>query len=188
MKKLLLILLCLPMIGFSEEKLYYNFGDYTVELNGGLYNKNQSKYYDWVDRDLMLYYENYLENNFSIRMAVKSTNPFPSLRQRIYNSRNDTEINHTLISDILNWNNEEIYYQNASYKDYGLTQLLWAEFEYSAKFSDYNIDIVTRSRRSFKEAKDEGTIYIFLLRRFFSLLPYLIYLIPIYFLYKRIRK
>ena len=62
------------------------------------------------------------------------------------------------------------------------------EFEYSLTFNRHDLNCGYRTKRTFQEARAEGSVHIFVLRRLFSYLPYALYLLIIYFIYKRIKK
>ena len=195
MKKLLLILLCMPLIGFGND----------IIVREGLYN-HSGELYDWVNRDLLIFYEKAVEKDynegssciflgsraFDLVSAMKKHRGIESFTKLAYSTEGRLYVEkpypQELINEINEWNRNRIYFYKACHKEYDLGDILMRDFEYGLSFNYTRNNEFFRSKRTFTEASDEGSINIFFLRRCFSFLPIALYLLIIYFIYKKIKK
>ena len=197
MKKLLLILLCVPMfcttIFGNDGILGENYPNAEklishseiIELS-----KNNSEI-----REKILISERKAENDTTTYYFLLRLPQFKYLGIKFWQKVKNKSITlDELNIKIRAYNNSEIFDELAASKDYNLGRILISEFEnsidkiYNPPSQYGHLSGLKRTLRTFNEAKQEETLYIYFLRRIASNLIYVIIFVIAFVLIKFLRK
>ena len=189
MKKLLLILLCFPMIGFGQVT-----GNSTVilDMEQSIWADSYQSYANFVDRKEILYFERSIIEKLDDKILTKigCEHIRGDLMDEIEGVTNNLTINE-LNEKIYEWNTQWIYLFGASCKNYNYLEILKAEFFFSIESlweTPFPLDAQYKTKLTYEEAKEEGSIIFFILRWLFSFLPYVIIISILYLILKIIKR
>ncbi len=195
MKKLLLILLCLPMfcatINADNEHLrkYYPNAEKLISRSEIIELSNHNS----EIREKILISERKAENDTTGKYMWIRIRPYLDIKfwQKVENKSIKLD---ELNFKIRVYNNSTIFDELAASKEYDLGEILVSEFENSIDKIFYppsqfgHLSGLYRTLRTFNEAKQEGTLYIYFLRRIASNLIYVIIFVTAFVLIKFLRK
>jgi hypothetical protein len=187
MKKLLLILLCLPMIGFGQNiiKPQQEIKEAIIPPDDKILKMLS---FDIIsdtsfDRETMLFYERKMEGNGFVNTIVSycinEEEEIKATIELLYSRKNGVKKSEVqaLNARIIKWNTEIVYEFLAAQKKYNLGEILSQQFEKSIHnlfVEPFELDRLYRTKRTYNEAKEEGSIDIYILREIASKIIYLI--------------
>ena len=202
MKRLLLILLCLPFIGFGQstvERLNKKLREYDINIEAKTSEQIflESKFDNEI-RKKMIWYENYINSDSVInKIAIMKYNE-RNWHTQLYKKLNDNQFTkESLILFVEEYNKHYAFLYRALGKNYDLGDILIDEFDDSfGKLFQPALYIhqtehlfgSKRTLRTFDEAKQEGTLHIYILRRVASKIIYAILILLAFILIKFLRK
>jgi len=189
MKKLLLILLSLPFIGFGQNiiKPQQEIKEAIIPPDDRILKilrSASSLIVDpYFDRKKMLFYERKMEGdgfkNLYLSNAYNEINQIEAVIEYLRGKKKagKSEIKAVNVR-IIEWNTKTVYEKVAAQKNYNIGDILSNEFEHSTvksswfKEDPFNLDILYRTKRTYNEAKEEGSLQIYILREIASKIIY----------------
>tara|TARA_B100001057_G_scaffold371522_1_gene375596 strand:+ start:1512 stop:2105 length:594 start_codon:yes stop_codon:yes gene_type:complete len=192
MKKLLLILLSLPIIGFGQTT---SNSTRILEMKKitDIWTDSEQAYSDFVDRKEIIFYEKYILEEVGddkSLLKIGLDNKRRMLIDEIKGVTSNLSINE-LNEKINEWNTKSIYMYEALLKNYNYLEILKAEFFFSIESlwkTPLPLDPYYKTKLTYEEAKEEDGIIFFILRRLFSFLPYVLIISILYLIFKIIKK